>query len=107
VLFAFRSSAYLMLRRVVLRDFKPIEYIKVFSVLLELITLCLTLAHHLRLLIFFTIVTMLCQIIHATSVVFLTEREAKASKRERAEGVQSSITENDLKIYTTTDATIL
>jgi hypothetical protein len=86
ILFAFRSSTYLMLRRVVLRDFKRIEYMKLGSALLELITLCLTLTHNIRLLIILTITTVLCQITHACAVVFLTEAEAEISKRQRADG---------------------
>jgi hypothetical protein len=32
--FAFRGGAYIILRRTILRDFKDIEYIKIFSTLL-------------------------------------------------------------------------
>lgn len=71
-LILFRGGTYIILRRTILRDFRSIEYIKVLTTLLEVLSVLLMLTDNTSLISAIVGVTVLCQLVHACSVVFLT-----------------------------------
>jgi hypothetical protein len=88
VVYAFRCGVYLIKRQVILREFRNIEYIKIFSTLLEIIAISLTLTNLTSVIITITISAVITHIIHATSIVFLTDEKAYFDKRKMDESIQ-------------------
>lgn len=82
MLTVFRGSTYVMLRRVILRDFRKLEYIKLFSAVLELAAIVSTTGSSKGLIAFFIILTVVTQLCHASVVVFQTSTRAFFNKKE-------------------------
>lgn len=69
-----RGIVYLLIRRMLLRDFQAVEYLKLLSVTLEVITILLVLTKSAAALVVMTILTVIVQLGHEVAVVFLTEK---------------------------------
>jgi hypothetical protein len=76
-----RGVVYLLIRRMLLRDFQKVEYIKVLSVTLEVITVLLVLTKSAAALVVMTIITVVVEFGHQTAVLFLTENRRRRGKR--------------------------
>lgn len=75
--FILRGGIYLMLRKSILRDFKPIEHLKIFTTMLEVVSILLTIGTNITILIVFIILTVIGQLIHSSAVVLLGMRQAE------------------------------
>jgi hypothetical protein len=86
--YAFRCGIYLLKRQVLLRDFRNVEYIKLFSTVLEMATITLTLTNRTSVIVTVTILTVVSHLVHTMSVVFLTDKKAYFDKRKTDESIQ-------------------
>lgn len=77
IILLFRGAVYIMLRRIILRDFKTIEYTKVFTTVLECITVCLTLSKSTAAIACSAVITVSIQLMHSMYLTHMALRNAK------------------------------
>lgn len=87
--FVLKGLVYIVSRKLLLRDFLNIEYLKVLSVALEVATVLVLLKDSAAAVVVLSILTILVQFVHQTAVVFLTDRTARTSKIKEPESVNA------------------
>lgn len=90
VIFIFRGAVYIISRRRLLRDFFNIEYLKVVTVCLEVTTILVLISDSAAAAVVLSILTVVFQLMHESSIVFLTEKDARISKLKEPESVHES-----------------
>jgi hypothetical protein len=90
-----RGVVYLLIRRMLLRDFQSVEYMKILSVTLEVTTILLVLTKSAAALVVMTIITVVVEFVHQTTVVFLTDKQARMWKKKEPDSVAVTTSASD------------